>query len=78
RGALICGVNPNLAGFGAPNAAGEYVGFDVDICRAVAAAILGDPERMAEMGAAARRFVESNLGASRRYAERIVAAVRRS
>jgi general L-amino acid transport system substrate-binding protein len=44
RGALICGVNPNLAGFGAPNAAGEYVGFDVDICRAVAAAILGDPD----------------------------------
>lgn len=44
RGALICGVNPNLAGFGAPNDAGEYVGFDVDFCRAVAAAILGDAD----------------------------------
>lgn len=44
RGAVICGVNPNLPGFGAPNDAGEYVGFDVDICRAVAAAILGDPD----------------------------------
>lgn len=42
RGALVCGVNPNLPGFGAPNDAGEYVGFDVDVCRAVAAAILGD------------------------------------
>lgn len=42
RGALVCGVNPNLPGFGAPNDAGEYEGFDVDVCRAVAAAILGD------------------------------------
>ncbi|MDL1900727.1 amino acid ABC transporter substrate-binding protein [Anaerolineae bacterium CFX9] len=44
RGQLICGVNANLPGFGAPNDAGDYVGFDVDICRAVAAAILGDSE----------------------------------
>lgn len=42
RGELICGVNANLAGFGVVNDAGEFVGFDVDICRAVAAAILGD------------------------------------
>jgi general L-amino acid transport system substrate-binding protein len=43
RGSLNCGVNATLPGFGFPNDAGEFEGFDVDICRAVAAAILGDP-----------------------------------
>ena len=42
RGELICGVNSVLPGFGTQNDAGEFVGFDTDICRAVAAAILGD------------------------------------
>lgn len=42
RGTLICGVNNALPGFGFPNDAGEFEGFDVDVCRAVAAAILGD------------------------------------
>jgi general L-amino acid transport system substrate-binding protein len=42
RGELICGVNANLAGFGVVNDAGEFQGFDIDTCRAVAAAILGD------------------------------------
>ena len=42
RGTLICGVNQTLPGFGFPNDAGEFEGFDVDFCRAVAAAILGD------------------------------------
>lgn len=42
RGELICGVNNILTGFGEVNDAGEFVGFDVDVCRAVAAAILGD------------------------------------
>lgn len=42
RGTLRCGVNSALPGFGAPNDAGDFVGFDTDICRAVAAAILGD------------------------------------
>jgi general L-amino acid transport system substrate-binding protein len=42
RGELSCGVNTGLAGFGIQNDAGEWEGFDVDICRAVAAAILGD------------------------------------
>lgn len=44
RGAVICGVNTGLLGFAALNDAGEYVGFDIDVCRAVAAAILGDAE----------------------------------
>ncbi len=42
RGELICGVNNILPGFGTVNEAGEFAGFDVDVCRAVAAAILGD------------------------------------
>ncbi|SEM65698.1 L-glutamine-binding protein /L-glutamate-binding protein /L-aspartate-binding protein /L-asparagine-binding protein [Loktanella fryxellensis] len=42
RGNLNCGVVTGLAGFGAPDANGVWEGFDVDVCRAVAAAIFGD------------------------------------
>ncbi len=44
RGELICGVNATLPGFGTQNDAGDFEGFDVDICKAVAAAVLGDAE----------------------------------
>ena len=43
RGALNCGSNTGLVGFGAPDANGVWEGFDVGLCRAVAAAIFGDP-----------------------------------
>ena len=46
RGSLTCGVNPNLQGFGAKDANGSYAGFDIDFCRAVAAAVLGDPAKV--------------------------------
>jgi general L-amino acid transport system substrate-binding protein len=42
RGALNCGVTTGLVGFAAPDANGEWEGFDVGVCRAVAAAVLGD------------------------------------
>ncbi len=42
RGYLICGVNPGLAGFAYPDPQGHWRGFDVDFCRAIAAATLGD------------------------------------
>ncbi|MGL4651111.1 MAG: amino acid ABC transporter substrate-binding protein [Caldilineaceae bacterium] len=42
RGTLICGVHGSLPGFGVVDSAGEWAGFDVDFCRAVAAAVLGD------------------------------------
>ncbi len=42
RGKLNCGVTTGLVGFAAPNANGEWEGFDVAVCRAVAAAALGD------------------------------------
>ncbi len=43
RGSLNCGSNTGLVGFGAPDANGVWEGFDVGLCRAVAAAIFGDP-----------------------------------
>jgi len=42
RGTLNCGVTTGLVGFAAPDANGEWNGFDVAVCRAVAAAVLGD------------------------------------
>ena len=50
RGHLTCGVWPKVEGFSFVDRTGRYLGFDVDICRAVAAAVFGDPEKV--------RFVE--------------------
>jgi general L-amino acid transport system substrate-binding protein len=44
RGMLNCGVNTGLVGFAAPDANGVWQGFDVALCRAIAAAVLSDPE----------------------------------
>lgn len=44
RGKLICASNNSLAGFGAIDANGNTVGFDIDLCRAVAAAVLGNAD----------------------------------
>jgi general L-amino acid transport system substrate-binding protein len=46
RGRLVCGVNTGLSGFSAPDANGVWSGFDVDFCRAVAAAVLGDAAKV--------------------------------
>lgn len=46
RDVLNCGVNQGLAGFSAPDASGNWQGFDVDVCKAVAAAVLGDPAKV--------------------------------
>jgi general L-amino acid transport system substrate-binding protein len=43
RGTLNCGVTTGLVGFAAPDANGVWEGFDVGVCRALAAAVLGDP-----------------------------------
>src|SRR4051794_34947119 len=45
-GTIVCGVNTGLAGFGQPDSQGRYSGFDIDICKAIAAAVLGDPEKV--------------------------------
>jgi general L-amino acid transport system substrate-binding protein len=46
RGELNCVVTTGVAGFAAPNDAGRWEGFDVDFCRATAAAVLGDPNKV--------------------------------
>lgn len=46
RGQLVCGVNPGLAGFAAANREGKWAGLDVDMCRALAAAVLGDGNKV--------------------------------
>ena len=43
RGNLNCGTNTGLTGFAAPDASGVWEGFDIGMCRAVAAAVFGDP-----------------------------------
>ncbi len=56
RGQLVCGVNTGLAGFSLADSQGVWRGLDVDYCRAIAAAVLGDPAkvRFAPLTAATR------------------------
>lgn len=46
RGSLNCGVSTGVAGFSAPDSQGNWSGLDVDTCRAVAAAVLGDARKV--------------------------------
>ncbi len=46
RGQLICGVNTGLAGFSAADSQGNWAGLDVDVCKAIAAAMLGDASKV--------------------------------
>ncbi|HET7913018.1 MAG TPA: amino acid ABC transporter substrate-binding protein, partial [Pseudolabrys sp.] len=46
RGMLNCGANGTLAGFGLPDAQGKWAGLDVDFCRAIAAAVLNDANKV--------------------------------
>ncbi|WP_282048334.1 amino acid ABC transporter substrate-binding protein [Sulfitobacter mediterraneus] len=46
RGVLKCGIHPGKAGFATPDAEGTWQGFDVDYCRALAAAVLGDATKV--------------------------------
>ena len=46
RGALKCGVNTGLPGFASQNDQGEWQGLDVDYCKAIAAAVFGDPSKV--------------------------------
>lgn len=46
RGQVVCGVNTGLAGFAAADSAGKWSGLDVDVCRALAAAVLSDAEKV--------------------------------
>jgi general L-amino acid transport system substrate-binding protein len=46
RGQLVCGVNGLLAGFSAADSQGNWTGLDVDICKAIAASLLGDGNKI--------------------------------
>lgn len=46
RGHLKCGVSEGITGFSQRDAGGRWTGLDADFCRAVAAAVLGDPEKV--------------------------------
>jgi general L-amino acid transport system substrate-binding protein len=46
KGVVTCGVNTGLAGFSAADSAGKWSGLDVDVCRALAASVLKDPEKV--------------------------------
>jgi general L-amino acid transport system substrate-binding protein len=46
RGQVICGVNPSLPGFAAADSQGNWTGFDVDVCKAVAATVLSDATKV--------------------------------
>jgi general L-amino acid transport system substrate-binding protein len=57
RGVLICGADSGLAGFAAPDSSGVWQGFDVALCRAIAAAVLSDPSAVSFVPlAASSRF----------------------
>ena len=46
RGALVCGVPTGIAGFAVADSQGKWTGLDVDVCRAVSAALFGDSEKV--------------------------------
>src|SRR6185312_5886797 len=46
RGAVICGVPTGIAGFAVADSQGKWVGLDVDVCRAVSAAIFGESDKV--------------------------------
>jgi general L-amino acid transport system substrate-binding protein len=63
RGELICGANGTLAGFGLPDPQGNWTGFDVDFCRAIAVAIFNDPAKVKFVPlTAANRFTALQSG----------------
>ena len=55
RGSLVCGVNQGLEGFGNKDDKGQWSGFDVDFCRALAAVIFNDPSKVQFVPLSARR-----------------------
>lgn len=63
KGFLQCGVNVALAGFSASDDKGQWTGLDVDFCRAVAAAVFGDPSKVKFTGLTAKdRFTALQSG----------------
>ena len=63
RGRLVCGVHTVLAGFSAADSTGRWVGLDVDVCQALAAAVLGDGNKVTYVPLTAQqRFIALQSG----------------
>jgi general L-amino acid transport system substrate-binding protein len=63
RGTLSCGVSQGLPGFSSPDDKGNWTGLDVDICRALAAAIFDDPTKVKFVPLSAKdRFIALQSG----------------
>ena len=63
RGVLNCVVSTGIAGFAYPDDAGEWHGFDIDFCRATAAAVLGDSKAIKAVTSTGKtRFTKLNAG----------------
>jgi general L-amino acid transport system substrate-binding protein len=63
RGELVCGVDTGIPGFAFQDSAGKWKGFDIAYCRSIAAAVLGDPEKVKYMGVTAKvRFTVLQSG----------------
>jgi general L-amino acid transport system substrate-binding protein len=63
RGFIRCGVSQGLPGFSNPDARGEWTGIDVDVCRAIAAAVFNDPSKVKYVGTSAKeRFTALQSG----------------
>ena len=63
RGQLVCGVDSGIPGFAFQDNAGKWQGFDVSYCRAIANAVLGDPEKVEYVGTTAKvRFTVLQSG----------------
>jgi general L-amino acid transport system substrate-binding protein len=63
RGSLVCGVSQGLPGFSSPDDKGNWTGLDVDLCRALAAAIFNDPNKVKFTGLSTKdRFTALQSG----------------
>ena len=63
RGVLRCVVSTGIAGFAYPDASGVWKGFDIDFCRATAAAVLGDASKIKAVTSTGKtRFTKLNAG----------------
>jgi general L-amino acid transport system substrate-binding protein len=63
RGAVRCSASPGIAGFSQADAQGNWAGLDIDMCRAIAAAVLGDASKIQVVSTtAAQRFTALQSG----------------
>ncbi|MFX8953686.1 transporter substrate-binding domain-containing protein, partial [Acinetobacter baumannii] len=63
RGVLSCGVSQGLPGFSSPDDKGNWTGLDVDVCRAIAAAVFNDPTKVKYLPTSAKdRFTALQSG----------------